>query len=159
VDQAWRRLLDRAGPRRGVPLTGDADVHLLVDGRRIDAGSASEAVLVFTLPKSFRSVRIASRSVVPVEVGLARDPRELGVALRRVVLRQGTWFRVIDLADPALGSGFHDFEPAARIRWTNGDAELPVSLLNGPAGALELVLHVGGTTQYLDDGKAVTKVA
>jgi hypothetical protein len=159
VDQAWRRLLDRAGPRRGVPLTRDADVHLLVDGRRIDAGTAGETVLVFTLPKSFRSVRIASRSVVPVEMGLARDPRELGVALRRVVLRQGTWFRVVDLTDPVLASGFHDFEPAGRIRWTNGDADLPVSLLGGRSGVLELVLHVGGTTQYIDDGKAVTKVA
>jgi hypothetical protein len=159
VDQAWRRLLDRAGPRRAVPLTGDADVHLLVDGRRIDAGSTSETVLVFTLPESFRSVRIVSRSVVPVEVGLARDPRELGVALRRIVLRQGAWFRVVDLADPALGSGFHEFEPAGRIRWTNGDADLPVSLLAGRSGALELVLHVGGTTQYIDDGEAVTKVA
>ena len=39
VDEAWRRLLDRAGPRPGLPLTEDADLHLLVDGQRLDARS------------------------------------------------------------------------------------------------------------------------
>jgi hypothetical protein len=34
VDAAWRRLLDRAGPRAGMPSTGDPDLHLVVDGRR-----------------------------------------------------------------------------------------------------------------------------
>jgi hypothetical protein len=29
VDAAWRRLLDRAGPRRGLPLTDDHDLHVL----------------------------------------------------------------------------------------------------------------------------------
>ena len=39
VDAVWRRLLDRAGPRPGVPLTDDPDLHLLVDGQRVDAAS------------------------------------------------------------------------------------------------------------------------
>ena len=32
VDAVWRRLLDRAGPRPGLPLTDDPDLHLLVNG-------------------------------------------------------------------------------------------------------------------------------
>ncbi len=35
VDAIWR-LLDRAGPRPGLPTTADPDLHLLVDGRRVD---------------------------------------------------------------------------------------------------------------------------
>ena len=32
VDAIWHRLLDRAGPRLGFPLTDDADIHLLMEG-------------------------------------------------------------------------------------------------------------------------------
>ncbi|MDB5403680.1 MAG: putative rane protein, partial [Rhodopila sp.] len=159
VDQAWRRLLDRSGPRRGVPLTDDPDLHLVVDGKRIDAEAPDEMVRVFTLPAAFRWVRIVSRSAVPEELGVTRDPRALGVALRRLVVRQGTWFRRIDIADPALSGGFHAYETEGRIRWTDGDAELPVSLLAGRSGRLELVLHLAATTQYIDTGKAIAKVA
>jgi hypothetical protein len=159
VDQAWRRLLDRSGPRRGVPLTDDPDLHLVVDGKRIDAEAPDEMVRVFTLPAAFRWVRIVSRSAVPEELGVTRDPRALGVALRRLVVRQSTWFRRIDIADPALSSGFHAYEAEGRIRWTDGGAELPVSLLAGRAGRLELVLHLAATTQYIDTGKAIAKVA
>jgi hypothetical protein len=159
VDQAWRRLLDRSGPRRGVPLTDDPDLHLVVDGKRIDAEAPDDMVRVFTLPAAFRRVRIVSRSAVPEELGVTRDPRALGVALRRLVVRQSTWFRRIDIADPALSSGFHAYEAEGRIRWTDGDAELPVSLLAGRAGRLELVLHLAATTQYIDTGKAIAKVA
>jgi hypothetical protein len=159
VDQAWRRLLDRSGPRRGVPLTDDPDLHLVVDGKRIDAEAPDDMVRVFTLPAAFRRVQIVSRSAVPEELGVTRDPRALGVALRRLVVRQSTWFRRIDIADPALSSGFHAYEAEGRIRWTDGGAELPVSLLAGRAGRLELVLHLAATTQYIDTGKAIAKVA
>ena len=37
VDAVWQRLLDRAGPRPGLPLTDDPDLHLLVDGKRVEA--------------------------------------------------------------------------------------------------------------------------
>jgi hypothetical protein len=36
VDAAWRRLLDRAGPRDLPPLTDDPDLHLIVDGVRVE---------------------------------------------------------------------------------------------------------------------------
>src|SRR3984957_6662986 len=37
VDAVWRRLLDRAGVRPSMPLTDDPDLHLVVDGARVDA--------------------------------------------------------------------------------------------------------------------------
>ena len=39
VDAIWRRIPKRAGARPGVPLTSDPDLHLLVDGERVDVVS------------------------------------------------------------------------------------------------------------------------
>jgi Hint domain len=72
------------------------------------------------------------------------------VALRRIALRLGTRFRVIEAADGALSEagGFYPFEQANGLRWTNGDAALPAALFAGVEGPIELVLHVGGITVY-----------
>jgi hypothetical protein len=95
VDAIWRRLLDRAGPRPGLPLTSDPDLHLLVDGKRLDAIERREDGCVFRLCARPRSVRICSRSAAPQELGLSRDPRSLGVAVRRLALVQPERRRVI----------------------------------------------------------------
>jgi hypothetical protein len=148
VDAIWRRLLDRAGPRPGLPLTDDPDLHLLVDGARVDA-AARQGAYSFPLPLRPASVRIASRTGVPAELGVARDPRELGVAVRRIVLRQGARCRVIEAWDAALAEGFHEFEPDCDLRWANGDTVLPAMLFDDFEGPMELVLHVACTTHYL----------
>ena len=56
------------------------------------------------------------------DLGLARDPRSLGVALRRVTVRQGTRFVVLKADDARFADGFHSHEPTAALRWTNGYA-------------------------------------
>jgi Hint domain len=148
VDAVWRRLLDRAGARPGLPLTDDADLHLLVDGQRLDAVTAVGGACVFQLPERPVSVRIMSHAAVPSELGLARDPRLLGVALRSVALRYGTKIRVLMAADVSLTDGFHAFEPDNGFRWTDGEAAIPPGMFNDFAGALELVLQVAATTRY-----------
>jgi collagen type I/II/III/V/XI/XXIV/XXVII alpha len=148
VDAVWRRLLDRSGPRPGVVVTGDPDLHLVVDAVRLDAASRSDAVYVFRLPARRFSVRVISRAGVQSELGLARDPRPLGVALQSVVLMQGSRHRVFDAVEPAFFDGFHAFEPDCGIRWTDGDANLPPGLLDTFHGPVELMLTLGGTTQY-----------
>jgi hypothetical protein len=166
VDTVWRRLLDRAGVRPSRPLTDDPDLHLVVDGVRVDAVTRTEAasagpadeVYVFALRALPGSVRIVSRAAVPQELGLARDTRLLGVAVRRVAVRQGTRFCVVRAGDPALVEGFHEVEPGARLRWTDGDAVLPNRMFAGFAGPVELVVHVGGTTSYVEDGVDRRKV-
>ena len=157
VDAVWRRLLDRAGPRPGLPLSDDPDLHVMVDGARVDAVARCGSAYVFRLPALARSVRIVSRAAAPAELGLARDPRVLGVALSGIVLRQGSWFRAVDVADPVLSDGFHGFEPDNGLRWTDGDAGLPASLFDDFEGSKELVLHVGATTSYplLEKARAV----
>jgi hypothetical protein len=155
VDAVWRRLLDRSGPRPGLPLTGDPDLHLVVDGERCDAVSISEACAVFHLEAAPASVRIGSRSGAPQEFGLSRDPRPLGVALRRIVATQGAERRALEADDDRLADGFHDFEPDNGWRWTDGDAAVPDALFAGLTGPLACVLHLGGTTCYLDEGETL----
>ncbi len=148
VDAIWRHLLERTGPRQGFALTDDPDLHLIVDGDRLDAGERRGAAYIFRLPARPASVRVGSRAAAPAELGVARDPRVLGVAMRQIVLRQGTRFRVVASADGRLAEGFYPFEQANGLRWTDGDAALPVALFDGFNGPMELVLHVGGATRY-----------
>jgi hypothetical protein len=154
VDEVWQRLLDRAGPRPGLPLTQDADLHLVVDGRRLDAKSRHGETLVFRLFAHPETVRVVSRSGAPQELGVARDPRELGVALWRIMLRQGPRLRLLEAEDPSLAEGFHGYEAERQLRWTDGDALLPAALYDGLHGGFELELHVACSARYSVDALA-----
>jgi hypothetical protein len=61
----------------------------------------------------------------PAEFGIARSPRSLGVALRRVTVRHGAKFMLFDAGDERLTTGFHAYEADGHLRWTDGCAELP----------------------------------
>jgi hypothetical protein len=158
VDVIWRRVLDRAGPRPGVPLTDDPDLHLLVDGTRLDAGMRTGDFYIFNLRHAPAEIRIISRAAVPQELGLARDPRCLGVAVKRMVVRQKARFQKFEADDALLHDGFHAFEADNRFRWTDGDAGLPLEMFAGLAGPVEVVLHIGATTQYIE-GIAAARAA
>jgi hypothetical protein len=160
VDAVWRRLLDRAGPRHLPPMTDDSDLHLVVDGERVDVAEQRGPVWVFRLLCCSESVVIASRSAAPAELGLERDPRPLGVALRRIAVRRGTKFALLSANDPRLVNGFHDYETTNDLRWTNGSAVLPAGVFaQFRGGRVEIVLTLAGATRYLDDGKSMAAVA
>jgi hypothetical protein len=146
VDAAWRRLLDRAGSAPTPNLTDDPDLHLLADGRRIDAVWRSSTLHAFRLPPRTRDLRLASRAAAPAELGLSRDPRRLGVAIRQVRLWQGPNLHLLSAADPALTAGFHPYEPDANLRWTNGAARLPAAGRGDAVCELEVIL--AGTMHY-----------
>jgi hypothetical protein len=149
VDAIWRRLLARAGGPLKRRTTDDPDLHLLVDGVRIDGAQRLHGGYVFDLPKvPAEEVRVISRVVVPSELGSARDPRTLGVALRQIMVWQGPRMRLIEPADPSLRDGFHGFEPHLGARWTSGAARLPAALFNGLTGPCQLELRVGCTARY-----------
>jgi hypothetical protein len=150
VDAAWQRFLDRAGPRDTTPLTDDPDLHLLINGKRIDARERRDGAYIFRLPSAPASVFIASHAAVPSELGTVRDPRSLGVALRRVAIQQGAKYMLIDAYDERLTKGFHDYEPSDNLRWTNGYAELPIQAFARFDKGAEVTLHLGGATQYPD---------
>jgi hypothetical protein len=148
VDAVWRQLLDRAGPQPGVPTTSDPDLHLLVDDRRIDGCALEKNVYRFRLPHRPNDVRIVSRASAPDQLGLARDPRSLGVALRQIVLWRGRHVTVLQAGDRRLGEGLHAYEAEHGLRWTDGNAQLPAALFETVDGSCELALHLASTTRY-----------
>jgi hypothetical protein len=131
-----------------VPLTDDPDLHLLVDGQRVDGKAQAGGIYMFRLPRRPDSVRVISRAGSPGELGIARDHRLLGVALQQAVVWRGPQMRLIEASDPALVHGFHQFEKSNGLRWTDGDALLSATLFDGIHGACDVELHVGCTTRY-----------
>jgi|SRR5271166_316431 len=152
VDAVWLRLLRHAGPRPGFPLTTDPDLHLQIDGHRMNPTSLNGLVYVFYLPHRLSSVSVISRAAIPMELGLARDPRPLGVALKRIVLREAMWSRAVDASDDRLQRGFHTYEQVSGLRWTDGRADISDILPNSHAVPAVLELHLAAATQYVDDG-------
>lgn len=155
VDTVWSRLLLRAAPRRNMPLTEDPDLHLRIDGIRLNPAETAGPHRIFFIPGTPERIEIASRDSVPEELGLARDPRSLGVALRRIEMQRGDASVTLDPRDPQLTEGFHAYEPEAGIRWTNGRATLPPAPIPTGRGPLKLILTLGGATRYLDLGPAM----
>ena len=151
VDAAWRRIVDRAGPRAEGPVAADPDLHLCVDGQRIDALSRNGRAWHFRVPPNSVEVRIVSRSGIPSEMGTLRDSRRLGVAIERIGLWQGTRVKRIDSADGALEAGFHAHEPDNGYRWTDGDALLPLAWFVNFESSSELLLDVRTMPQYPGD--------
>jgi hypothetical protein len=158
VDAVWQRLLDRAGTGDIGPLTDDPDLHLIIDGVRVDALERTESVYVFRLPSVPTSVIVASRVGVPSELGIARDPRALGVALRQVSIRQGAKFMLLNADDERLTTGFHGYEPVDILRWTDGRAVLPIEDFARFNEGAEVRVHLGAATRYPADGAASESV-
>jgi hypothetical protein len=159
VDRVWRRLLDRAG-RFKLNTTDDPDLHLRMDGKRIDAAMAAGAHFLFHRPEGtqFHDVRIKSRAAAPDVLGSRRDPRRLGVALQSVTVFAGPQHLTIRASDDRLVDGFHCYEPEIDIRWTDGNAVLPDALFNRFDQPVDLLLQLAGSAHYLesDDCFALT---
>jgi hypothetical protein len=153
VDAVWRRLLGRARGRAR-STTSNPDLHLMADGRRID-GARIGGLHAFTLDRVPHALHIVSRAAAPQELGLARDPRMLGVAIRRIVAAQGARLRVLEADDMRLTAGFHEFETDGStdqgFRWTNGEATLPIAWFDGWEGPVTIELHLTGSTHYAAD--------
>jgi hypothetical protein len=149
VADIWRRLLQRTEPCAPIPLTGEPDIHLLVDGERVTPCDIVDGCHVFEAIAG-SDVRIASRSAIPAELGENQDQRQLGIAVRRIVLYQCGLRLEIDPASPVFAEGFYDYEAADGFRWTDGAGRLRLSLLDEfvagePVG---IELHVGCTARY-----------
>lgn len=145
VDAAWRRIVARTG--RAQQLSDDADLHLLVDGERLDPARIEDGTYHFAPRPRARSILIGSRAVVPAIVGSVRDHRHLGVALEAITIITAQGATRLDYASRLLDKGFHEAEHGGRLRWTNGAAELPLSWL-GNAEPFEVALKVACFAQY-----------
>ncbi len=156
VDNVWRRLLDRAGPGRPVPMTDDPGLHVLSGGRRIAPTEVHGQTYVFDLPLLGTPVRLVSRSSVPAELGLVRDFRALGVPVAGIAAISDSRANVLEASDERFADGFHDHEAEGDIRWTDGDAELPAGLFLGCHGRTRVIVTLRGVTRYalLDEEEA-----
>ena len=113
----------------GFVRTSEPDLHLVVDGRRIDPANVTGGAHVFNLPQGAGRVELVSRRLRPADDG-KDDIRLLGVAVSRLALDGAE----VDLA--TLAEGWHPLESGAgRVwRWTDGRAALV------PARQVELTL-------------------
>jgi hypothetical protein len=127
---------------------GRTSVHLLVDGRRVQADTIDGDRLVFRLHAPFSDIRLRSGRGRPADlIGQADDTRMLGVCLRRMRWQQGGAEIDVPLASPGFIDGFYHLETPSGsgrpFRWTNGDAALPADGCGSWTGELRLELVVG----------------
>jgi hypothetical protein len=117
------------------PSHEEHELHLLVNGARIDPLMAENNSFRFALPSGSTSVRIVSRCATP-------RPPMLGVSVESLVLWRADKPRKIPLHSPALRDGWWGVARAgnSRSRWTNGNALLVVPQFTPEACFLDVRL-------------------
>ena len=135
-----RRLIERVAAQ-GCAISHEPELHLLVNGRPVHPSAVEGMFYRFELPPEVREVRIVSRTGVPSgTVAGQDDARRLGVCLAGLALTaSGGITREIALADPMA---WLESNGEVAWRWTNGDARLADSLLDGMAGGASLELRL-----------------
>jgi autotransporter passenger strand-loop-strand repeat protein len=125
LDRTRANLLERATVL-GYAIDADHDVHLVVDGVRIEPRQIGEARFAFTLPLDGTEATLVSRCFVPAQtVPFGRDVRSLGVCVMRLQI-DGEDVSLDD--DGAFSDGWHALERDGGLttrRWTQGMARLP----------------------------------
>jgi hypothetical protein len=155
VRPVWQRLAERAAAiGRPVPqpsITADAGLRLVAKGRSVKPIYGDGDLVIFTLPRGVREVRLVSRAASPTEARpWLEDRRRLGVRVARLVLRGADEVREVPLDHPDLAGGWWAVERDGQVisRWTDGEAVLPLPAMRGDA---MLEIHLAGTMTYLED--------
>jgi hypothetical protein len=125
VERARAALLERA-KQLGYATTQDSDVHVMADGRRIEAMRLAVSRLAFVLPASCSTIELHCRAFVPAHFDPAStDMRSLGVRVRRLQL-DGSEVALHD--ETSFASGWHALERGAdgnQWRWSHDRVGLP----------------------------------
>ena len=142
VETVWAELFERAGGRLECGTTDDHDLHLLVDGARVNPTAMDGSVYRFAVRRPpAATLQLRSRRGVPSLLGLSRsDHRPLGVAIKEIILHHAgiaTHFNY-DGAQFREG-GCH--RPEDGYCWTDGEFELPARFFTLLNGAFTLVVH------------------
>ncbi len=141
VDRVWAALHRRAGGPIEHDTTDDLDLHLVVDGRRVDPAVADGAYAFALTAPTGGPLRLCSRSGVPSLLGItAHDHRRLGAAISRIVISQPGIATAIEHDAPLfLAGGCHPAEDG--YCWTDGEFELPAQLFAHLSGAFILAVY------------------
>jgi hypothetical protein len=111
----------------GWNLVQTSDLHLLVDGNRIEPGMRGQRAR-FAVPPGAQDIWLVSSASRPLDVSDCPDGRNLGVCVTGLSAIGGRApARAIALDDPFLCIGFHPVEDGIG-RWTTGRARLPITL-------------------------------
>jgi hypothetical protein len=152
VRPVWQLLADRAAilghpvPRHGIST--EADLHLLVGGKKIKSIDANADHAIFVLPRGTHEAHLISRAQSPTTARpWLEDRRRLGVRVARVVLRGASEVREVPVDHPCLAEGWWAVERdgIAISRWTNGEALLPLPAMQDDA---MLEIHLAGVMTY-----------
>ncbi|MBC7637188.1 MAG: Hint domain-containing protein [Acetobacteraceae bacterium] len=120
LETAWRLVAARAGRIAARLFTPEPDLHLLVDGVRVDGKTNDGALFVFTLPPDADQIEIVSNTTIPAINEHHDDRRRLGVAIGEMTIwRQNAGWPI---ALQTCQDGWHAM--ADGHRWTKGRASL-----------------------------------
>ncbi|HKM61352.1 MAG TPA: Hint domain-containing protein [Acidisphaera sp.] len=124
IGAARAALFERAA-EMGHVMTTDHDLHVVADGKRIEAVVLGDRRFIFLLPACCAESALRSRAFVPAQMELdSHDDRRLGVFVQRIQLDGAD----VPLDDPAFAAGWHKLEGDADTglrRWTDGTTPLP----------------------------------
>ncbi|WP_410210272.1 Hint domain-containing protein [Aquirhabdus sp.] len=131
VLDAVRAQLRKRAEKLGWVTTRDQDLHLLVNGKRID-GVITGNVAEFQIPAHAQNVKLMSNIFTPADhLVTGGDKRKLGVFINKLHFDGIRVNKEVAVDDPRLNAGFYPTEVAAdgtAQRWTNGCLSLPESL-------------------------------
>jgi hypothetical protein len=152
VRPVWQRLAQRAAiigrPLPECETTADPALRLVAKGRTVKPVYADDRLVIFSLPRGAREIRLVSRAQSPTMTRpWLEDRRRLGVRVGRVVLRGVSQVQEVPVDHPGIAKGWWAVERdgQAMARWTDGDAVLPLPAIDGN-GLLEI--HLAGTMTY-----------
>ena len=141
VAPLWQSLAERS-VALGFPvpmptMIANPDLHIMVDGKRLQPTSDRNTRYVFMVPAGVSSVTLNSRFCIPADKMIPgqRDTRRLGVRVDWLSIRSSTVETILPADHPDLRQGWNDVErdSAAMWRWTDGAATIPWSSIQGVA--------------------------
>ena len=157
VEAIRKQLLARAEAITGAVRTTDAALCIEVNGQIVHSTPefSKEGVYQFALPANAGDVRVLSRSAIVRDVTplARRDLRQIGVGLSGIAVSTAGGRQQISLTDTALtGLNAAQDVKGSTMRWTNGAAVIPATLIN-TTGAATLELTVLRTYSYWMDAE------
>ncbi|HEV8680816.1 MAG TPA: Hint domain-containing protein [Stellaceae bacterium] len=142
VGKVWAALYKGTGERSDASTTDDPDLHLVVDGARLDPTAIVDGVYTFALDaRPAGPLLLSSRSAVPSLLGFSRhEHRRLGVAIRQIILQQAGVMTCFD-HDARLFAEGGCHLPEEGHSWTDGEFVVPAETFSHLSGAFMLIVQ------------------